>query len=124
MPHVLVIEDDPWTAWLVADELVDRGHEVSTATDAVDALQHLQETPPDVIVLDGTLGQDVLDCCLDQADRANTPIIAIGATAAEPRWLAANGVRRTLPAPVDVEALARCITDVARAPQLTGAASG
>ena len=123
MPHVLVIEDDPWTAWLVADELVDRGHQVSTATDAVDALQHLQDTPPDVIVLDGALGQDVLECCLDQADRANTPIIAIGAHAAEPRWLAASGVRRALPAPVDVEALARCIADVARTPQLTGAAS-
>jgi len=124
MPHVLVIEDDPWTAWLVADELVDRGHQVSTATDAVDALQHLQDTPPDVIVLDGALGQDVLECCLDQAERAKTPIIAIGAAATESRWLAGSGVRRTLPAPVDVEALARCIADVARTPQLTGAASG
>jgi len=124
MSRVLIIEDDPWTAWLVADELVDRGHQVCTASDAVDALQQLQEASPEVIVLDGTLGQDVLECCLDQAERAKTPIIAIGAAAAEPRWLATSGVRRALAAPVDVEALARCIADVARTPQLTGAASG
>jgi DNA-binding response OmpR family regulator len=31
--RVLVVEDDPWIAWMVADELTDRGCQVQTAND-------------------------------------------------------------------------------------------
>ncbi len=52
MTSVLVVEDDPWIQWMIADDLADRGHTVMTACDGGEALERLRETLPDVIVLD------------------------------------------------------------------------
>jgi len=49
---VLVVEDDPWIQWMIADDLADRGYEVITAQDGLEALAHVTEIQPDVIVLD------------------------------------------------------------------------
>jgi len=32
---VLVVEDDPWIQWMIADDLADRGYEVITAQDGL-----------------------------------------------------------------------------------------
>ena len=34
---VLVVEDDPWIQWMIADDLADRGYEVITAQDGLEA---------------------------------------------------------------------------------------
>ena len=52
MARVLVVEDDAWIAWMIADDLADRGYEVSTARDGAEALRCLKITRPDAIVLD------------------------------------------------------------------------
>src|SRR5438034_3367593 len=49
---VLVVEDDPWIQWMIADDLTDRNYDVKTASDGVEALAQLAEVRPDVIVLD------------------------------------------------------------------------
>ena len=49
---VLVVEDDPWIQWMIADDLADRGYEVITAQDGLEVLAHVTEIQPDVIVLD------------------------------------------------------------------------
>ena len=52
MARVLVVEDDTWIAWMIADDLADRGYDVSTAHDGAEALRRLETTRPDAIVLD------------------------------------------------------------------------
>src|SRR6266702_3485367 len=62
---VLVVEDDPWIQWMIADDLADRDYDVKTASDGVEALAQLAEGRPDVIVLDLILprssGWDVVE---------------------------------------------------------------
>ena len=52
MVRVLVVEDDAWRAWMIADDLADRGYQVSTARDGAEALRRLEAARPDAIVLD------------------------------------------------------------------------
>jgi CheY-like chemotaxis protein len=52
MTCVLVVEDDPWIQWMIADDLADRGHTVLTACDGKEALDRLKATRPEVIILD------------------------------------------------------------------------
>lgn len=51
-PHVLVIDDDQSIRELILLALQDEGYRVSTASDGVSALNLLQSTRPDVILLD------------------------------------------------------------------------
>ena len=62
MVKVLVVEDEEDTKHLLADELVDMGHEVRKADNGAVALQRVREEIPDVIfvgivmpVMDGLL---------------------------------------------------------------------
>ena len=52
MVRVLVVEDDAWRAWMIADDLAERGYAVSTARDGAEALRRLAAARPDAIVLD------------------------------------------------------------------------
>jgi hypothetical protein len=44
--RVLVVEDDAWMAWMIADDLAERGYQVSTARDGAEALRRLKATRP------------------------------------------------------------------------------
>ena len=115
MTHVLVVEDDPWIAWMVADELTDRGCEVRTATDGAEALHELEENRPDVIVLDLMLptmhGWDFVEQYQQHTGGKRLPIIVVSAAGAVPRSMEKRGVRHYLRKPFDLEELARCVTD-------------
>lgn len=115
MTHVLVVEDDPWIAWMVADELTDRGCQVRTATDGVEALEHIKERQPDVIVLDMMLprmhGWDFVERYQQHTGGARLPIIVVSAAGAVPRSLEKRGVCRYLRKPFDLQELARCVAD-------------
>ena len=52
MVKVLVVEDEEDTRHLLADELVDMGHEVRKADNGAVALQRVREEIPDVIFVD------------------------------------------------------------------------
>jgi CheY-like chemotaxis protein len=52
VPRVLIIEDDPTTRWMMADDLADRGYQIVEAQNGADALAYLEAARPDVIVLD------------------------------------------------------------------------
>jgi hypothetical protein len=43
---VLVVEDDPWIQWMIADDLVDRGYQVVTAQDGIEALERIADVRP------------------------------------------------------------------------------
>lgn len=79
MSRVLLVEDDQWVAdcyrlWLSAD-----GHSVRHSRDAQDAIDKIDENPPEVIVLDLLLpfsnGIQLLQTLHSHADLANIPII-------------------------------------------------
>lgn len=57
MTSVLIVEDAPWIRWMIADDLADRGYEIMTAHDGVEALERIGEARPDIIIVDLTLGR-------------------------------------------------------------------
>jgi DNA-binding response OmpR family regulator len=120
---VLVVEDDPWIAWMMADELADRGHEVQTAANGLEGLQRLEESRPDVIVLDLLLpamqGWDFVEQYQEKTGGASLPIIVVSAASAVSRSMEARGVRRYLRKPFDLEELARCVADMSGPTQTT-----
>ncbi|MPZ99185.1 MAG: response regulator [Dehalococcoidia bacterium] len=80
MPVSLVVEDDQAIREVVAFHLSRAGHEVREACDGVAALQQLQSSPPDLVVLDlmlpRMLGFDVLRSL---REHWSMPVIVISA---------------------------------------------
>jgi DNA-binding response OmpR family regulator len=62
---ILCIEDDPDTASLICEELVDRGFEIRIATNGHDGLSEILKDPPDLVLSDvgmrGMSGFELLD---------------------------------------------------------------
>jgi DNA-binding response OmpR family regulator len=83
MSHILVVEDDPDIAALIAHYLEKAGHRVDRVTTGQDVLPRLRKVPADLVILDLMLpGMDGLVVC--QAMRADpatthTPIIILTA---------------------------------------------
>ncbi|GAC1320003.1 MAG: hypothetical protein NVSMB2_15700 [Chloroflexota bacterium] len=80
---MLVVEDEPSIRQLLADALDAEGYEVITATNGVHALASLQNTLPDVILLD--LAMPLMDGFafrsrqLEHPHLATVPVIVISA---------------------------------------------
>jgi DNA-binding response OmpR family regulator len=75
-PHILIVEDEPLTSMAWSEELSDAGYRVSTAAEAVDALEILRSEPVSAMIADiglpGTPG-DVLAA----ASRSEFPSLSI-----------------------------------------------
>jgi CheY-like chemotaxis protein len=54
--RVLVVEDDSFTASLIADVLRGQSFEVATASDVIEAMTEVRIFDPDVVLLDISLG--------------------------------------------------------------------
>jgi len=125
--RVLVVEDDAWIAWMIADDLTDRGYEVGTASNGFEALQRLENAPTDVIVLDLMLpamhGWDFVESYQQKTGGASLPIIVVSAAGAMPRSMETRGVRCYLRKPFDIEQLASCVADAAETAPTTLAAA-
>lgn len=101
MATVLLVEDDRWladcfSAWLAAD-----GHTVCRAVDAHDAIDAIDDSGCDVIVLDLLLsytnGIQLLHTLQSHPDLADVPVIICSASApADARIFAAYGVCQVL----------------------------
>jgi DNA-binding response OmpR family regulator len=84
MAHVLVVEDEPQLASLIATQLSATGHTASVAADGVDALRFLETSTADLIILDWMLpGLDGLEVCRRVRARSITPILMLTARAEE-----------------------------------------
>jgi DNA-binding response OmpR family regulator len=114
MTCVLVVEDDPWIQWMVADDLADRGHNVLTARDGNEALERLRGTRPDVIVLDLMLprldGWGFLRRYQAVTGGSAIPIVVVTALRHPKLPGPSSGVMTSLPKPFDIEQLARTVT--------------
>jgi CheY-like chemotaxis protein len=113
---VLVVEDDPWIQWMIADDLADRGYEVTTARDGVEALKRIGEMRPDVIVLDLMLPRSDGWQFTQRYQRLTggevIPIVVVSGTRRPDLPDAAVGVLRSLPKPFDIEELARAVAQL------------
>jgi len=115
---VLVVEDDPWIQWMIADDLVDRGYQVVTAQDGIEALERIADVRPDVIVLDLMLPRSSGWAFAEQYQTVTggeaIPIVVVTAAPNLTLRLAAHGVQRCLQKPFDIQEMARAVA------QLTG----
>jgi len=82
-PRVLVIEDDPGIAALVAYQLTKSGYHVETAANGLEGLESLHREPPDLVVLDRMLprlsGDEVLRSVRSDRSTRGVPILVLTA---------------------------------------------
>jgi two-component system OmpR family response regulator len=113
------VEDDPFITWMVSDELAERGYQVATANNGVEALQRVEQARPDVIVLDLMLPDMDGWTFVERYQRATggtrVPIIVVSAAGAVPRSMEARGVQCYLRKPFDIQELAACVDQSAPA---------
>jgi two-component system chemotaxis response regulator CheY len=117
--NVLVVDDDSSIRNLLAEELLYRGYSVTVARNGSEALDHLDVMTPDVIVLDLMMpvmdGWTFVERYRDHAGRRSAPIIAVSAAGDLPPGYQALGVTVFLRKPFDLNELANCIAQLARA---------
>jgi len=82
--RVLLAEDDPVVAEVVAVYLRRNGHEVEWVADGVTALNKATSRPPDLVILDVLLpGMDGLEVCRRIREQAPTPVVMLTALGEE-----------------------------------------
>lgn len=78
MTRILVVEDDADVRYVLSDALQDAGYVVATAIDGVDALDQLEEHPPDAILLDLMMpsmdGWQFLETCQKDERWSHIPV--------------------------------------------------
>lgn len=79
-PHILIVEDDSELAQWTGDYLSSKGFSVSIVGLGQQAIERIQHTPPDLVLLDGMLPDiDGLDVCKAIRPFFNGPIIMLTA---------------------------------------------
>jgi len=83
-PHVLVVDDEPALARLVADYLRAAGYSADTLGDGLAVLPAVRQRPPDLVVLDLMLpGLDGLAVCRALRAESDVPILMLTARVEE-----------------------------------------
>ena len=115
--NVLVVDDDSSLRNLLAEELLYRGYSVTVARNGSEALDHLDVTTPDVIVLDLMMpvmdGWTFVERYRVHAGGRSIPIIAVSAAGDLRPGYEALGVTAFLRKPFDLNELASCIARLA-----------
>jgi two-component system phosphate regulon response regulator PhoB len=83
VPRILVVEDEPDIAALIAYQLTREGFRVETAGTGPEALQAISRDIPDLVVLDrmlpGLSGDEVLQRLKDESATSNIPVLVLTA---------------------------------------------
>jgi CheY-like chemotaxis protein len=81
MKHILFVDDDEIVVHVYRNRLAAQGFQVSTAADGIKAVQFLQSTRPDLVILDLMMpkftGVDVLKFIRSQPGLAGLPVILL-----------------------------------------------
>ena len=112
---VLLVEDEPALADVIARNLRARGHDVVEAGTAEAAVSAMAESWPDALILDINLpdmtGWDILRR-LDAADRARLPAIIISAAPISQKRIDEFKPFRALLKPFPIDALVRALNEL------------
>ncbi len=119
MTKVLLVEDDQWLAEVEAKVLGDAGYEVLVAPHALAAIDSIDDTVPDVIILDvllaGSTAFSLLNEVRSHSDINEIPIVLCTNLAEQfdAKQLAGYGVKRivdkTIMHPSDLVAAVRAV---------------
>ena len=121
MARILVADDDADIRHLVIYALADEGHEVSVAKDGKEALDHVAESPPDLMLLDIMMpemdGYDVLRALDERGIRSFTKILVLTAKGSERDWKLGYdlGADRYMTKPFDPDELLDTVNDMLNA---------
>lgn len=98
-----MVEDDPLLATMYRNALRFAGFEVSAAANGVTALSHIDQSPPDAVVLDlhlpGIGGEAILSEISARPDLCHIPVIVVTGSDLHAVVAQANAILRK---PVDV----------------------
>jgi CheY-like chemotaxis protein len=121
--RVLVVDDNPDAAAVLAYALVEAGHEVRTAGDGPSALQLVESYAPDIAFLDIGLpvmdGYELAGLLRRTPGLAQTPLVAITGYAqdGDRQRALASGFVEHIAKPVDFEDVLACIERFASSPR-------
>lgn len=117
--HVLIVEDDSPIRLMLSDLLSDAGYAVAEAIDGFQALAHLHERRPDLIVLDlmlpGMSGWEFLERSRVELGRADVPVIVLSAIRGEGDYPATLGVAAWFVKPLEVTRFMTAVEQLAAA---------
>ena len=107
--RILVVEDDADVRYVVSDALQDAGYAVATAIDGTDALDQIDQHPPDAILLDLAMpsmdGWSFLEACQNDDRWANIPVGIMSAAPMLCRTADAFGVQVAIAKPFALDEL-------------------
>jgi len=79
--NILIIEDDKFLRELISRKLINEGFKIEEAVDGEEGLKKLQETKPDLILLDlilpGLDGFEVLERMKDNPSTSSIPVLIL-----------------------------------------------
>ncbi len=106
---ILIVEDDDAIRHMLADVLQDAGFAVAMACDGLDALDQIEQHPPDAILLDLMMpsmdGWSFLESCRANPDSAEIPVGLLSAAPMLTHTADAWGVQVAIGKPFALEAL-------------------
>jgi CheY-like chemotaxis protein len=114
-PLVLVVEDDQVIRAVIADVLDDRGFRVAAVANGAEALDALDRSVPDVVVLDLLMpvmhGWAFMERYVDKTHGARIPIVVVSVNPILPRSFDRLGVRCCIGKPFAVDELIGAVED-------------
>lgn len=124
MPHLLIVDDEPTTAWALAEGLTDDGYTIDTFRSAEEALQWLRDGHSDLVITDLNLpGMSGLELArkLRRGSSAQ-PVIIVTAygTAERLREFERAGVVASFPKPFRLDQLRRAVLRALARPAADG----
>lgn len=118
MARILVADDDADIRQLVIYTLADEGHEVAVAKDGQETIDHVQESPPDLLILDIMMpekdGYEVLTALGERSLLDVTRVLVLTAKGSEHDWKLGYdlGAARYMTKPFDPEELLTTVAEL------------
>lgn len=119
----LLLVDDSEAVLAFERSVLGVHHQCATATDGARALDLLQASVPDLVVLDLTMpvmgGDEVLLRMRSDAALKDVPVVVLSSEAQRATWCREQGAQAFLPKPVDPRTLATTVEDLLGAARLS-----
>ncbi len=113
---VLVVEDEPHNRMLLTEILRPAGYQIAEAADGQDALDHLREVDPDLVITDALMprvkGHELIKALKDTVLWRDIPVIVISARGKMEEYFETLKVVRFLKKPYSADELLSAVRSV------------